>query len=59
MPSLGRMIGTDRRCRNKFLTDCGVAARAAAADKVDKGADVVVIAEQFTHYKSKVDSEIT
>ena len=49
VPSLGRMMGTDRRCRNKFFTDCGVAARAAAADNVDTGADVVlvVIAEQF------------
>jgi len=41
------MIGTDRRCRKKFLTDCGVAARAAAADNVSAGADVAVIAKQF------------
>jgi len=48
-PSLGRMIGTDRRCRYQFLTDCGVAARAVAADNVTAGADVVVIAAQLTH----------
>ena len=48
-PSLGRMIGTDRRCRYQFLTDCGAAVRAVAADNVTAGADVAVIAAQLTH----------
>jgi len=55
-PSLGRMIGTDRRCRNKFLTDWGAAARAAAADNVNAGADVVVIATQFTTHTLQLTS---